>query len=173
MFYALVFLLLGMLVVMIVLSTNPAPFYGVFNLVLVALLCCGASVLHGGTSLSLVLLMIYMGGMLVVFIYSSALSADKDPKASTGWQVVLFFFGYFFFVFGILYTNMVLDEEVWWGVSEEMDWDAVFRGDMDGVSLMYSSGGGVLLLGAWVLLLTLLVVLELVRGLGRGALRAV
>lgn len=44
---------------------------------------------------------------------------------------------------------------------------------MDGVSLIYSSGGGVLLLGAWVLLLTLLVVLELVRGLGRGALRAV
>lgn len=38
---------------------------------------------------------------------------------------------------------------------------------------MYSSGGGILLLGAWVLLLTLFVVLELTRGLSRGALRAV
>lgn len=33
-------------------------------------------------------------------------------------------------------------------MSGELDWDTVFRGDMDGVSLMYSSGGGVLLLGA-------------------------
>lgn len=38
---------------------------------------------------------------------------------------------------------------------------------------MYSSGGGVLVMGAWVLLLTLFVVLELTRGLSRGALRAV
>lgn len=49
----------------------------------------------------------------------------------------------------------------------------MFRGDTDGVSLMYSSGGAVLLVGAWVLLLTLFVVLDLVRGLDRGALRAV
>lgn len=84
MLYALTFLLLGMLVVIVVLATNPAPFYGVFNLVLVALLCCGVTILHGGTFLSLVLLLIYIGGMLVVFIYSSALSADKDPEAPTG-----------------------------------------------------------------------------------------
>lgn len=38
---------------------------------------------------------------------------------------------------------------------------------------MYSYGGGMLMVGAWVLLLTLFVVLELTRGLSRGALRAV
>lgn len=38
---------------------------------------------------------------------------------------------------------------------------------------MYSMGGGILVMGAWVLLLTLFVVLELTRGLSRGALRAV
>lgn len=82
--YMLVFLLLGMLVAIIVLSMNPAPFYGVFSLVLLALYCCGVLVLHGGAFLSLVLLIIYMGGMLVVFIYSSALSADKDPEVPSG-----------------------------------------------------------------------------------------
>lgn len=49
----------------------------------------------------------------------------------------------------------------------------MFRGDVEGVALVYSVGGGMLVLGAWVLLLTLFVVLELTRGLNRGALRAV
>lgn len=50
---------------------------------------------------------------------------------------------------------------------------SVLRGDVSGVAVMYSSGGGMLVICAWVLLLTLLVVLELTRGLSRGALRAV
>lgn len=49
----------------------------------------------------------------------------------------------------------------------------VLRGDIGGVALMYSIGGGLLVGGAWVLLLTLFVVLELTRGLSRGALRSV
>lgn len=47
------------------------------------------------------------------------------------------------------------------------------RGDIGGISLIYSVGGGMLVVCAWVLLLCLFVVLELTRGLGRGALRAV
>lgn len=49
----------------------------------------------------------------------------------------------------------------------------VLRGDSGGVALMFSAGGGLLMISAWVLLLTLFVVLELTRGLGRGTLRAV
>lgn len=47
------------------------------------------------------------------------------------------------------------------------------RADTSGVALIYSFGGGMLIVSGWVLLLTLFVVLELTRGLGRGALRAV
>lgn len=50
---------------------------------------------------------------------------------------------------------------------------SVLRGDSGGVALIYAGGGGMLVIGAWVLLLTLFVVLELTRGLSRGALRAV
>lgn len=50
---------------------------------------------------------------------------------------------------------------------------SVARGDIAGVAFIYSSGGGLLVVGAGVLLLTLFVVLELTRGLSRGALRAV
>lgn len=58
-------------------------------------------------------------------------------------------------------------------MGEEGDETAVVRGDIGGVALLYSMGGGMLLVGGWVLLLTLFVVLELTRGLSRGAIRAV
>jgi len=41
------------------------------------------------------------------------------------------------------------------------------------VAIAYNSGGKMLVISAWALLLALLVVLELTRGLSRGALRAV
>ena len=44
---------------------------------------------------------------------------------------------------------------------------------MGGVALLYSEGVGALIVGGWVLLLTLFVVLEVTRGLSRGTLRAV
>lgn len=47
------------------------------------------------------------------------------------------------------------------------------RGDVSGVALMYSLGGGLLAVSAWVLVLTLFVVLELTRGFNRGVLRSV
>lgn len=58
-------------------------------------------------------------------------------------------------------------------VVDELDEFCVLRGDTSGVALVYSVGGGVLVVCAWVLLLTLFVVLELSRGLGRGVLRVV
>lgn len=56
---------------------------------------------------------------------------------------------------------------------DELGEFTVLRGDTGGVALIYSLGGGILVVSAWVLLLTLFVVLELTRGLSRGTLRAV
>lgn len=47
------------------------------------------------------------------------------------------------------------------------------RLDFSGVAMFYSRGAGIFLVAGWGLLLTLFVVLELVRGLSRGAIRAV
>lgn len=56
---------------------------------------------------------------------------------------------------------------------DELTEFSVLRGDMGGVALVYSSGGAMLVVCAWVLLMTLFVVLELTRGSSRGALRVV
>lgn len=56
---------------------------------------------------------------------------------------------------------------------DELQSFAMVAADTAGVAMIYSSGGLMLVACAWVLLLTLFVVLELTRGLSRGALRAV
>ena len=63
--------------------------------------------------------------------------------------------------------------EASWGTVDELQSFVTVTADAAGVAVMYSCGGVMLVVCAWVLLLTLFVVLELTRGLSRGTLRAV
>lgn len=79
------------------------------------------------------------------------------------------------YIFGVYVAADVFlggGDEVWILVEEFSEFSA-HRADVGGIALVYSLGGGMLVLGVWALLLTLFVVLELTRGLGRGTLRAV
>nr|BBG74524.1 NADH dehydrogenase subunit 6 [Desmodema polystictum] len=171
--YIMTILLLGLVLGMVGVASNPSPYFAALGLVVVAGLGCGVLMQYGGSFLSLVLFLIYLGGMLVVFAYSAALAAEPYPEAWGGWAVLGYVFLYLLgVVMGGLYFGGGWFESSW--VPEvELKEFKVTRGDTDGVALMYSSGGGVLVLAAWTLLLTLGVVLELTRGLSRGALRAV
>nr|BBG74407.1 NADH dehydrogenase subunit 6 [Diplophos taenia] len=153
-------------------ASNPAPYFAALGVVVAAGAGCGVLVGHGGSFLSLVLFLIYLGGMLVVFAYSAALAAEPYPE-SWGDRSVLGYVG------GYLAGVGAMGGWFWGGwyegpwVVEEFKELGTLRGDNSGVAVMYSSGGEMLVVCAWVLLLTLFVVLELSRGSGRGALRAV
>nr|YP_010963369.1 NADH dehydrogenase subunit 6 [Psettodes belcheri]WNK75602.1 NADH dehydrogenase subunit 6 [Psettodes belcheri] len=169
MYFILFLIILGLVAV----ASNPSPYFAALGLVLVAGVGCVALVGHGGPFLSLVLFLIYLGGMLVVFAYSAALAAEPYPEAWGSWSVVLNMGGYVVVVLLVSFFFLGGWYESSWGCVDEYGELSVFRGDMGGVALMYSEGGGMLVISAWVLLLTLFVVLELTRGLSRGALRAV
>nr|YP_010466466.1 NADH dehydrogenase subunit 6 [Barilius ardens]UVF28212.1 NADH dehydrogenase subunit 6 [Barilius ardens] len=166
-------LLVALIVGLIAVASNPTPYFGALGLVMVAGVGCGILVSCGGSFLSLILFLIYLGGMLVVFAYSTALAAESYPEAwgsrSVAGYVLVYFLG------------VGLVAVVFWGGWYEGSWVVIdgleelfmLRGDMSGVAVMYSFGGGMLVICAWVLLLTLFVVLELTRGLDSGALRAV
>nr|YP_004347938.1 NADH dehydrogenase subunit 6 [Colomesus asellus]BAK09689.1 NADH dehydrogenase subunit 6 [Colomesus asellus] len=171
--YVMSLFLLGLVLGLMAIASNPSPYFGALGLVMVAGFGCGVLIWHGGSFLSLVLFLIYLGGMLVVFAYSAALAAEPYPEALGSGPVVAFMLMYTGAVVSVFVVFLGGCEGYSWGVVDELDWQSLFRGDMDGVALMYSSGGGMLMVGAWVLLLTLFVVLELTRGLSRGALRAV
>nr|WNH22672.1 NADH dehydrogenase subunit 6 [Rypticus bistrispinus] len=171
--YLMLLFLLGLVLGLVAVASNPSPYFAALGLVVVAGMGCGVLVGHGGSFLSLVLFLIYLGGMLVVFAYSAALAAEPYPESWGDRSVAGYMVGYLGVV--VLASGMFRGgwhEFSWIPVEESVEFSMV-RGDVGGVALMYSEGGGLLLISAWVLLLTLFVVLELTRGLSRGALRAV
>nr|YP_010710568.1 NADH dehydrogenase subunit 6 [Callogobius nigromarginatus]WCZ70595.1 NADH dehydrogenase subunit 6 [Callogobius nigromarginatus] len=173
MLYLVLLFMQGLLLGLIVVASNPSPYFAALGLVVVSGMGCGLMMVCGGTFLSLILFLIYLGGMLVVFAYSSALASESYPETWGSPRVAL---NSLVYVFGVLVGVGFFWGEWFGGLGATVDQVAEFsmlRGDLTGVALMYSSGGWVLVVGAWVLLLTLFVVLEVVRGLSRGALRAV
>nr|ALN11552.1 NADH dehydrogenase subunit 6 [Hylodes meridionalis] len=148
-------------------ASNPSPFYAALGLVGSAGAGCLILMSGGVSFLSLVLFLVYLGGMMVVFAYSAALVAEPYPEAwgSAGVMVYLTVFSSllgFWWVVGGVGDKLVLMGE-----------GEVYVGDWLGVSMMFSWGGGLLMVVGWTLLLTLFAVLEVVRGHYSGVLRAV
>nr|BAK23171.1 NADH dehydrogenase subunit 6 [Leptocypris sp. CBM ZF 11419] len=167
------FLLTALVVGLIAVASNPTPYFGALGLVMVAGVGCGILVSCGGSFLSLILFLIYLGGMLVVFAYSTALAAESYPEAWGSRSVAGYVAVYLFGVGAVASAFWGGWYEGSWVVIDGLEGLSMLRGDMSGVAVMYSSGGSMLVICAWVLLLTLFVVLELTRGLDSGTLRAV
>nr|YP_010286307.1 NADH dehydrogenase subunit 6 [Leptobotia hengyangensis]UKS08917.1 NADH dehydrogenase subunit 6 [Leptobotia hengyangensis] len=171
--YLVSLLLMALVVGLVAVASSPAPYFAAFGLVVAAGVGCGVLIGHGGSFLSLVLFLIYLGGMLVVFAYSAALAAEPFPEAWGDRSVVGYVLVY---LLGVgLMVGLFWDGwyEGSWGVVDNLKEFSMLRGDTSGVAVVYSSGGIMLVICACVLLLTLFVVLELTRGLSRGTLRAV
>nr|YP_009489437.1 NADH dehydrogenase subunit 6 [Anomaloglossus degranvillei]AWG47137.1 NADH dehydrogenase subunit 6 [Anomaloglossus degranvillei] len=149
-------------------ASNPSPFYAALGLVSSAGAGCLILIFGGVSFLSLVLFLVYLGGMMVVFAYSAALVAEPYPEAWGNMGVLAYSVGYVVLV------------GFWWVIGGGDKWEVMsnnsevaYGGEWFGVSMMFSSGGGMLMIGGWALLLTLFSVLEVVRGHYSGSLRAV
>lgn len=167
------FLLVGVVLGMVSVASNPSPYFGALGLVLTSGFGCGLLVMGGGTFLSMVLILIYLGGILVVFAYSAALAAEPFPEGWGDWSVAI---RCVLYIVGVSLVGWVVSSELnWdtWVILEEVSEWGVCRADAQGVSWIYYVAGGLLCVAGVALLLTLFVVLELTRGLARGALRAV
>nr|YP_009116561.1 NADH dehydrogenase subunit 6 [Gazza minuta]BAQ20823.1 NADH dehydrogenase subunit 6 [Gazza minuta] len=173
MVYIVSFFLLGLILAFVGVASNPSPYFGALGLVVAAGVGCCMLAGHGGSFLSLILFLIYLGGMLVVFAYSAALAAEPYPETWGSWPVVVWGVIYVIGVFLASWVFLGGWHGLCWVVVDEFGEFSVLRADTGGVGELYSAGGGLLVVSAFVLLLALFVVLELTRGLGRGALRAV
>jgi len=88
--YMMCLLLFGLVLGLVAVASNPSPYFAALGLVVVAGMGGGVLVGHGGSFLSLVLFLIYLGGMLVVFAYSAALAAEPYPETWGSPAVVLY-----------------------------------------------------------------------------------
>nr|ACJ43542.1 NADH dehydrogenase subunit 6 [Chioglossa lusitanica] len=164
--------MVGVILGIVAVASNPSPYFAAFGLVVSSLSGCCLLVDLGISFLSLILLLIYLGGMMVVFAYSASLAAEPYPEAWGSWSVMGYVVMYLVFLFiGLWVLDCKFSVEV---VFSEIDLGLeVVSSDVGGIGVMYSYGGLFLMITGWVLLLTLFVVLEVTRGVSRGALRAV
>ncbi|YP_089601.1 NADH dehydrogenase subunit 6 (mitochondrion) [Rhinatrema bivittatum] len=153
---------------LVAVASNPSPYFAAFGLVMASGVGCWVLVELGMSFLSLVLFLVYLGGMLVVFSYSASLAAEPYPEAWGSWSVLLSMFVY-------LSAILVVWGLIGLGVDSVFSFDvlSLIRSDWGGVSVMYDQGGAALIMSGWVLFLTLFVVLELTRGFALGAVCAV
>nr|YP_009554336.1 NADH dehydrogenase subunit 6 [Cheilodipterus quinquelineatus]AZT79079.1 NADH dehydrogenase subunit 6 [Cheilodipterus quinquelineatus] len=165
--------LFGWVVGSIVVAANPSPYFAALGLVFVAGMGGSVLLLHGASYLCFVLLLVYLGGMLVVFAYTSAMAADPYPETLGSLGVLKGLVVYL----SALFVMCIFLWRGWAAESGDFAFEgdllSMARGDVEGVAYMYSAGGWTLMMCGWALLLTLFVVMELIRGPSRGALRAV
>nr|YP_010318860.1 NADH dehydrogenase subunit 6 [Pipa snethlageae]UMB51094.1 NADH dehydrogenase subunit 6 [Pipa snethlageae] len=166
--YIMSFFMVGLVLGLIAVASNPSPYFAALGLVAAAVAGCWVIMGLGSSFLSLVLFLIYLGGMLVVFAYSAALTAEPYPEAWGSWSVVFYILLY---LVGVLCVYFIIDVEL---DLVSIDYGLiVVKGDWSGVSMLYGVGGWLLVISGWVLLLTLFVVLEASRGRFSGCIRSV
>nr|CBJ55426.1 NADH dehydrogenase subunit 6 [Planigale sp. AJ-2010] len=146
-------------------ASKPSPVFGGLGLVASGGVGCAMVVSLNSTFLGLIVFLIYLGGMLVVFGYTAAMATEEYPESWVGNSVA----------FSMLLLTLLM-EVVWFMMSGNIE---VFTAvdlfdslgnycvgqDWSGVSLLYGCGGWAMVLLGWILFITILIVLEIVRGL--------
>lgn len=154
-------------------SSKPSPIYGGFSLIVAGGVGCGIVVCSGGSFLGLIVFLIYLGGMLVVFGYTSAIAIEEYPEAWVSNVVVLGIFVIGSAIELVLVYFIIKGEEM--GVvldfSSKGDWMVydtgglgILSGDIMGVSALYSYGVWFIVVTGWSLLMCVIIVMEITRG---------
>lgn len=70
-------------------SSKPSPIYGGLVLIISGGVGCGIVLSFGGSFLGLIVFLIYLGGMLVVFGYTTAMATEQYPEVWVSNKAVL------------------------------------------------------------------------------------
>nr|YP_009754631.1 NADH dehydrogenase subunit 6 [Epomophorus crypturus]QIP52575.1 NADH dehydrogenase subunit 6 [Epomophorus crypturus] len=154
-------------------SSKPSPIYGGVGLIVSGGVGCGIVMNFSGSFLGLMVFLIYLGGMMVVFGYTTAMATELYPEVWVSSKVVLgaFLLGLVMEVALVLY---VLKEEIVgltfefndlgdWVVYDVEDFGFVGK-EAIGVSALYSYGTWLVIVTGWSLLVGVVVIMEITRG---------
>nr|UYR22135.1 NADH dehydrogenase subunit 6 [Comanthus sp. 2 MS-2014] len=148
-YLSIIFLLLGTSLVFYSMS----PYFSALGLTIVSISSCFLLIQTGMNFLALILLLVYMGGMLIVFIYSSALSADRFPIISNTNEIITLF------LFITLWTIFLFNNNNWNNINSENISNTV---SIEGASYLFSSYFFLFFIfAAYILLITLIAVLNI------------
>nr|AIW64036.1 NADH dehydrogenase subunit 6 [Microcebus rufus] len=154
-------------------SSKPSPIYGGVGLIVSGAVGCSMIMGFGVSFMGLMVFLIYLGGMLVVFGYTTAMATEEYPE-TWGSSIV---------IWGALLSGVFMESllMVWLlehdgvemviGFNSLEDWImfmdkglSVVREDSLGVSALYSYASWFMVAAGWALFISVLIVIEIIRG---------
>nr|QOU09993.1 NADH dehydrogenase subunit 6 [Hybomys sp. n. VVB-2020] len=153
------------------LALKPSPIYGGLGLIVSGFVGCLIILGMGGSFLGLMVFLIYLGGMMVVFGYTTAMATEEYPETwGSNWLI----FGFLvvgllmelFLVYLVDYHGKVelidLDNLSDWMMYEIDDVGVMLEGGM-GVAAMYSCATWMMLVAGWSLFAGIFIIIEITR----------
>nr|APC60833.1 NADH dehydrogenase subunit 6 [Thrichomys apereoides] len=155
-------------------SVKPSPVYGGLALVVSGGVGCGIIMSCGGSFLGLVVFLVYLGGMMVVFAYTTAMAMEQYPETWGSSMVIwfsLFLGGMSEFMLLYLWAKYERVEVLidYYGMGEWVIYDTeggsvgFFSEDPAGVAAIYSYNYWLMFVAGWSLFTCIFVVLEITR----------
>nr|YP_004021915.1 NADH dehydrogenase subunit 6 [Crocodylus palustris]ACZ02717.1 NADH dehydrogenase subunit 6 [Crocodylus palustris]ADQ52669.1 NADH dehydrogenase subunit 6 [Crocodylus palustris]QOI74403.1 NADH dehydrogenase subunit 6 [Crocodylus palustris] len=163
-----------MMISVVLVASGVTIHYGVVSLLFAAMFGSGLLVAGGGSFMPLVVLLIYLGGLLVVFAFCVGFTDDKycELWGAGGSKVSAYVCGAGLGIGGYCMYNSTWAEALGCFVDSVETWGGDMNNEFLGAGLFYLSGWGLLILSGWALLVVLFTIMILVRGRHRGALRS-
>nr|QHB76752.1 NADH dehydrogenase subunit 6 [Hylomyscus arcimontensis]QHB76765.1 NADH dehydrogenase subunit 6 [Hylomyscus arcimontensis]QHB76778.1 NADH dehydrogenase subunit 6 [Hylomyscus arcimontensis]QHB76791.1 NADH dehydrogenase subunit 6 [Hylomyscus arcimontensis] len=153
------------------LALKPSPIYGGLGLIFNGFIGCLIILGFGGSFLGLLVFLIYLGGMMVVFGYTTAMATEEYPEAwGSSWLLfgflVIGFLAELLFVWMIYYWDEVglinfggLSD---WMMYEIDDVGVMLEGGV-GVAAMYSCVTWIMVVAGWSLFAGIFIIIEITR----------
>ena len=130
-------------------SSKPSPIYGGLGLIVSGGVGCGIVLNFGGSFLGLMVFLIYLGGMMVVFGYTTAMATEQYPEIWLSNKAVLgaFVTGLLMEFFMVYYVLKDKEVEVVFEFNGLGDWviydtrdSGFFSEEAIGIAALYSYG---------------------------------
>nr|QHB76595.1 NADH dehydrogenase subunit 6 [Hylomyscus anselli] len=153
------------------LALKPSPIYGGLGLIISGFIGCLIVLGFGGSFLGLLVFLIYLGGMMVVFGYTTAMATEEYPETwGSSWLLFGFllvgFLAELLFVWMIYYWDEVelinfsgLSD---WMMYEIDDVGVMLEGGV-GVAAMYSCVTWMMVVAGWSLFAGIFIIIEITR----------
>nr|QHB77279.1 NADH dehydrogenase subunit 6 [Hylomyscus parvus]QHB77292.1 NADH dehydrogenase subunit 6 [Hylomyscus parvus] len=153
------------------LALKPSPIYGGLGLIVSGFIGCLIILGFGGSFLGLLVFLIYLGGMMVVFGYTTAMATEEYPETwGSNWLIfgflVIGFLAELFFVWMVDFWNEVelinFDGLSDWMMYEIDDVGVMLEGGV-GVAAMYSCVTWMMVVAGWSLFAGIFIIIEITR----------